>query len=204
VTGRNATPAFGFNAGKSHARRVADEALEAFAELEAEGLRVPEAAEAEAELGTAGRSRTCASPACPTAPRGEAPAARRGDRRARRRAQRERAKTSAKAGRPRPFERDRPKVGANAPCPCGSGAKFKRCHGDPKWRATLERAKASGDAAACPACDAAPGALRFTGHEVGELEGVGRAVRLKWTCRACRRELEWRVPAPEASRRATP
>lgn len=24
-----------------------------------------------------------------------------------------------------------PKVGANAPCPCGSGEKYKRCHGKP-------------------------------------------------------------------------
>lgn len=24
-----------------------------------------------------------------------------------------------------------PKVGANQPCPCGSGKKFKRCHGGP-------------------------------------------------------------------------
>lgn len=25
----------------------------------------------------------------------------------------------------------------NAPCPCGSGRKFKRCHGDPKARARM-------------------------------------------------------------------
>ncbi|MBA2507199.1 MAG: SEC-C domain-containing protein, partial [Nocardioidaceae bacterium] len=25
----------------------------------------------------------------------------------------------------------------NAPCPCGSGRKFKRCHGDPAARARL-------------------------------------------------------------------
>nr|WP_269204503.1 SEC-C metal-binding domain-containing protein [Motilibacter deserti] len=25
----------------------------------------------------------------------------------------------------------------NAPCPCGSGKKYKRCHGDPKVRETL-------------------------------------------------------------------
>jgi hypothetical protein len=24
-----------------------------------------------------------------------------------------------------------PRVGANQPCPCGSGAKYKRCHGQP-------------------------------------------------------------------------
>jgi uncharacterized protein YchJ len=26
------------------------------------------------------------------------------------------------------------KVGRNDPCPCGSGRKFKRCHGDPRMR----------------------------------------------------------------------
>jgi preprotein translocase subunit SecA len=28
-----------------------------------------------------------------------------------------------------PFVREQPKVGRNAPCPCGSGKKFKQCHG---------------------------------------------------------------------------
>jgi preprotein translocase subunit SecA len=28
-----------------------------------------------------------------------------------------------------PFIRDQPKVGRNEPCPCGSGKKFKQCHG---------------------------------------------------------------------------
>jgi preprotein translocase subunit SecA len=28
-----------------------------------------------------------------------------------------------------PFVREQPKVGRNEPCPCGSGKKFKRCHG---------------------------------------------------------------------------
>jgi preprotein translocase subunit SecA len=27
------------------------------------------------------------------------------------------------------FTRDEPKVGRNDPCPCGSGKKFKQCHG---------------------------------------------------------------------------
>ena len=27
------------------------------------------------------------------------------------------------------------KVGRNAPCPCGSGKKYKLCHGDPRNRA---------------------------------------------------------------------
>jgi uncharacterized protein len=25
--------------------------------------------------------------------------------------------------------RDEPKIGRNDPCPCGSGKKFKKCHG---------------------------------------------------------------------------
>jgi preprotein translocase subunit SecA len=28
-----------------------------------------------------------------------------------------------------PVTRDQPKVGRNDPCPCGSGKKFKQCHG---------------------------------------------------------------------------
>jgi len=27
--------------------------------------------------------------------------------------------------------RSEPKIGRNAPCPCGSGKKYKRCHGRP-------------------------------------------------------------------------
>jgi preprotein translocase subunit SecA len=35
------------------------------------------------------------------------------------------------AGQPQanPVVRDAPKVGRNDPCPCGSGKKFKHCHG---------------------------------------------------------------------------
>jgi SEC-C motif domain protein len=29
----------------------------------------------------------------------------------------------------RPVVREAPKVGRNEPCPCGSGKKFKKCHG---------------------------------------------------------------------------
>jgi preprotein translocase subunit SecA len=29
----------------------------------------------------------------------------------------------------KPVQRDQPKVGRNEMCPCGSGKKFKRCHG---------------------------------------------------------------------------
>jgi SEC-C motif-containing protein len=31
--------------------------------------------------------------------------------------------------RPKPARRDAPKVGRNEPCPCGSGKKYKKCHG---------------------------------------------------------------------------
>jgi preprotein translocase subunit SecA len=31
--------------------------------------------------------------------------------------------------KPEPVRRDRPKVGRNDPCPCGSGKKYKKCHG---------------------------------------------------------------------------
>ncbi len=36
---------------------------------------------------------------------------------------------AAAAGRPQPVRRDVPKVGRNEPCPCGSGKKYKQCHG---------------------------------------------------------------------------
>ncbi|NUQ47655.1 MAG: SEC-C domain-containing protein, partial [Phycisphaerae bacterium] len=28
-----------------------------------------------------------------------------------------------------PIRRDQPRVGRNDPCPCGSGKKYKQCHG---------------------------------------------------------------------------
>ncbi|HLU68560.1 MAG TPA: YchJ family protein [Kofleriaceae bacterium] len=31
--------------------------------------------------------------------------------------------------KPRPVVREQPKVGRNDPCPCGSGQKYKKCHG---------------------------------------------------------------------------
>jgi preprotein translocase subunit SecA len=33
------------------------------------------------------------------------------------------------APKAQPFRRDQPKVGRNDPCPCGSGKKYKKCHG---------------------------------------------------------------------------
>jgi len=32
-------------------------------------------------------------------------------------------------GEARPVRRHEPKVGRNDPCPCGSGKKYKKCHG---------------------------------------------------------------------------
>ena len=31
---------------------------------------------------------------------------------------------------PEPITRDEPKLGRNEPCHCGSGKKFKQCHGN--------------------------------------------------------------------------
>jgi preprotein translocase subunit SecA len=36
---------------------------------------------------------------------------------------------AAMPGAAKPFEREFPKVGRNDPCPCGSGKKYKQCHG---------------------------------------------------------------------------
>ena len=52
-----------------------------------------------------------AQPASPGSPAGRAPA------------------SAAGAELAAPFVRDIPKVGRNEPCPCGSGKKFKHCHG---------------------------------------------------------------------------
>jgi preprotein translocase subunit SecA len=50
---------------------------------------------------------------------------------------------SAKAGdaevvKAEPVRRDRPKVGRNDPCPCGSGKKYKKCHGKDEEAAASE------------------------------------------------------------------
>src|SRR5690606_29870701 len=39
------------------------------------------------------------------------------------------AEAGAEAGPAAPFVRGERKVGRNEPCPCGSGRKFKHCHG---------------------------------------------------------------------------
>ncbi|MBI3312044.1 MAG: preprotein translocase subunit SecA [Candidatus Omnitrophica bacterium] len=40
-----------------------------------------------------------------------------------------RTPASAGEGHPEPVRREEPKVGRNDPCPCGSGKKYKKCHG---------------------------------------------------------------------------
>jgi preprotein translocase subunit SecA len=45
------------------------------------------------------------------------------------------AEAEAKA---EPVRRDRPKVGRNDPCPCGSGKKYKKCHGKDEEAAASE------------------------------------------------------------------
>jgi preprotein translocase subunit SecA len=39
------------------------------------------------------------------------------------------ARTAGEGPTTAPVKRDRPKVGRNDPCPCGSGKKYKKCHG---------------------------------------------------------------------------
>ncbi len=39
------------------------------------------------------------------------------------------ARTGGDDAPSRPVRRDEPKVGRNDPCPCGSGKKYKKCHG---------------------------------------------------------------------------
>jgi len=42
------------------------------------------------------------------------------------------------AAKPEPVRRERPKVGRNDPCPCGSGKKYKKCHGKDEEAAASE------------------------------------------------------------------
>ena len=43
--------------------------------------------------------------------------------------ERQEAKHSPGSGSPTTVRRQEPKVGRNDPCPCGSGKKYKKCHG---------------------------------------------------------------------------
>jgi preprotein translocase subunit SecA len=44
-------------------------------------------------------------------------------------AKRAKARTAGDGATTAPVKRERPKVGRNDPCPCGSGKKYKKCHG---------------------------------------------------------------------------
>jgi preprotein translocase subunit SecA len=44
-------------------------------------------------------------------------------------ARRGKARTAGEGATTAPIKRERPKVGRNDPCPCGSGKKYKKCHG---------------------------------------------------------------------------
>ncbi|MGB0929562.1 MAG: preprotein translocase subunit SecA [Chitinophagales bacterium] len=47
-------------------------------------------------------------------------------------AQRQAAEGAGESKKPQTFRREQPKVGRNEPCPCGSGKKYKQCHGKMK------------------------------------------------------------------------
>ncbi len=48
------------------------------------------------------------------------------------------ARTAGDGAKTEPVKRDRPKVGRNDPCPCGSGKKYKKCHGKDEEAAASE------------------------------------------------------------------
>jgi len=48
------------------------------------------------------------------------------------------ARGDGDGARAEPVRRDRPKVGRNDPCPCGSGKKYKKCHGKDEEAAASE------------------------------------------------------------------
>ncbi len=47
-------------------------------------------------------------------------------------AQKRAAEGAGQSSKPQTFRREQPKVGRNEPCPCGSGKKYKQCHGRSK------------------------------------------------------------------------
>ena len=48
------------------------------------------------------------------------------------------ARADGEPAKAEPVRRDRPKVGRNDPCPCGSGKKYKKCHGKDEEAAASE------------------------------------------------------------------
>jgi preprotein translocase subunit SecA len=53
-------------------------------------------------------------------------------------AKRGKARTAGDGAKTEPVRRDKPKVGRNDPCPCGSGKKYKKCHGKDEEAAASE------------------------------------------------------------------
>jgi preprotein translocase subunit SecA len=53
-------------------------------------------------------------------------------------ARRGKARVAGEGPTTAPIKRDRPKVGRNDPCPCGSGKKYKKCHGKDEEAAAQE------------------------------------------------------------------
>jgi preprotein translocase subunit SecA len=64
--------------------------------------------------------------------------ARRGGRRPAQAAKSGGAPADGEGAKAEPVRRDRPKVGRNDPCPCGSGKKYKKCHGKDEEAAASE------------------------------------------------------------------
>jgi preprotein translocase subunit SecA len=108
-------------------------------QIQREEDQVPQLQQKERQMeehGVAGKSEE--EVAADTANRQQAATAKRGGRAAGRAAQlpqRADAEAEAKA---EPVRRDRPKVGRNDPCPCGSGKKYKKCHGKDEEAAASE------------------------------------------------------------------
>jgi preprotein translocase subunit SecA len=61
-----------------------------------------------------------------------------GAKRVARRAGDGKARTIGDGAKTEPIKRERPKVGRNDPCPCGSGKKYKKCHGKDEEAAATE------------------------------------------------------------------
>ena len=88
------------------------------------------------EHGVAGKSED--EVAADAADRQQAATAKRGGRPAGRAAQLPQRADGEAEVKAEPVRRDRPKVGRNDPCPCGSGKKYKKCHGKDEEAAASE------------------------------------------------------------------
>ena len=105
-------------------------------QIQREEEQVPQLQQKERQMeehGVANKSEDVDADQDPAAQR-TAPQAKRGTRGGRP-VQTAKAEAEAKA---EPVRRDRPKVGRNDPCPCGSGKKYKKCHGKDEEAAASE------------------------------------------------------------------